>query len=107
MPILLTHGQLDPANVLVGYPDGDTYSSPQIVAIVDWSMACWMPMHWEQCVKPCDDTQQCIMQETNANVVSKAQDGTEVRTEGNGKAGLEAETEYRDAVRNFTLGAAP
>lgn len=100
VPVALTHGQLSPVNILVGHPDGDTYRNPQIMAIIDWSMAGWMPLHWEDCEKEHDE-------ENPSSVVVKTEDGTEVKAEDDGLADLKAEKEYRDAVRYFTLGAAP
>ena len=61
LSIVLTHGQLEPVNVLVGYPDGEPDAGPRIVAVVDWSMAGWLPLHWEHYVEPCSDTPQCIL----------------------------------------------
>ncbi|KAJ4299768.1 hypothetical protein N0V90_005014 [Kalmusia sp. IMI 367209] len=43
-PIVLTHGDLRPANIIV------TASSPaKVVAIVDWEQAGWYPDYWEYC----------------------------------------------------------
>jgi|TARA_R110002003_G_scaffold214_40_gene16330 hypothetical protein len=43
-PILLTHGDLRPANIIV------TAKGPvKVVAIVDWEQAGWYPDYWEYC----------------------------------------------------------
>ncbi|KAL1911116.1 hypothetical protein Sste5344_002914 [Sporothrix stenoceras] len=100
VPVVLTHGQLNPVNILVGYPDGDKSGSPQIMAIIDWSMAGWMPLHWEDCEGENDEGH-------STSVAFEAEDGTKATAEGDSTANPETEEEYRDAVRYFTLGAAP
>jgi hypothetical protein len=43
-PIVLTHGDLRPANIIV------TAASPaRVVAIIDWEQAGWYPDYWEYC----------------------------------------------------------
>jgi len=43
-PIVLTHGDLRPANIIV------TAQSPvRVAAIVDWEQAGWYPDYWEYC----------------------------------------------------------
>ena len=43
-PIVLTHGDLRPANIII------TAKSPaRVVAIVDWEQAGWYPDYWEYC----------------------------------------------------------
>ncbi|KAF2033336.1 phosphotransferase family protein [Setomelanomma holmii] len=43
-PIVFTHGDLRPANIIV------TATSPvKIVAILDWEQAGWFPDYWEDC----------------------------------------------------------
>lgn len=98
--VVLTHGQLSPANILVGYPDGDTHGNPQIMAIIDWSMAGWMPLHWENCEKEHGE-------ENSTSVTAKIEDGTKVKDEDDSMVDQVVEKEYRDVVRYFTLEAAP
>lgn len=49
MPVVLTHGDLHWGNVLVEFlPDQhNPLPTLRIVAIIDWSMAGWLPKHWE------------------------------------------------------------
>ena len=43
-PVVFTHGDIRPANVIVSATD-----PPQIVTIVDWEQAGWYPAYWEYC----------------------------------------------------------
>ncbi|KAJ7155014.1 kinase-like domain-containing protein, partial [Mycena filopes] len=43
-PLLLTHSDLVPRNIMVDYAVG------KVVAIIDWEYAGWFPAHWEICM---------------------------------------------------------
>ncbi|KAH9919337.1 kinase-like domain-containing protein [Fomitopsis serialis] len=47
VPILFTHGDLHPRNIMVSRP-GDS-SPPRVLAIVDWHQSGWCPAYWEYC----------------------------------------------------------
>ncbi|CAK7217374.1 hypothetical protein SCUCBS95973_003127 [Sporothrix curviconia] len=59
IPIVFTHGDLQPCNVILDdtqHNDGP----PRIRAIVDWAQAGWLPLHWEWCTSgdPLDGTEE-------------------------------------------------
>jgi hypothetical protein len=43
-PIVFTHGDLHPLNIIVNIDNKD---EPQVVSIVDWHQSGWLPAYWE------------------------------------------------------------
>ncbi|KJR88591.1 uncharacterized protein SPSK_07709 [Sporothrix schenckii 1099-18] len=103
VPIVLTHGRLGAANVLVRYPAHDGGSSsgptpPRIVAVLDWSTAGWMPAHWEHCGEMCNDDKACILHEQFVNGPTKNGNGETAKVDG-------AVLDHVNSVVHFTLSA--
>ncbi|GBE87499.1 hypothetical protein SCP_1101760 [Sparassis crispa] len=46
VPIVFTHSDLHPSNVIVS-AEGD--GAPRVVAIIDWHQSGWYPSYWEYC----------------------------------------------------------
>lgn len=44
IPIVFTHGDLVPGNILV-----TSGATPRVAAVIDWAQAGWYPAYWEWC----------------------------------------------------------